>query len=318
MRGRTGLPVWSVATALVLALAACGDDSDQAGGGSSPAPTAAASPTAADPRASLVSVTGHSGSLGVVFDADGHILTIDPGVPKGGSVTVAVGGRSGPATVVGSDPRTRLAVVKVDAPSGLVPAVFGDSDQVRAGEAVRLLGRQAMSGGTAPTGKVGDPTKVSSSLSMIETDLASQPGDSCAAVLNSAGQIVGLVALIVSGGADTYARGSLALPANTATRVARQLIEGGQVTHPYLGVSVEDADRDGALVRGVPANSPGGQAGLRSGDVIVRVGDRTVSDAGDVLAAVQAATVGQTVTVGYIRGGGEQETTVTIGQAPAR
>jgi putative serine protease PepD len=299
---------------LLVGAGSCGDGPDRTETEVSPQP-----PTSpADLRASVVSVTGSGGSaLGVVFTGDGYILTSSrAGMATGAAVTVAlVDGRSNVATVVGSDPRTTLAIVKVDTASGLVPAAFGDSDAAGAGDAVRLFGKPVLSGSSPTSGVVRDATRTIGGVSMIETDIAGQAGDAGAPLVNTTGEVVGIIVAITAG-AGGQPVATLAVPANTAAHVAGQLIAGQPVTHPYLGVTVDNADGDGALVRSVATGSPAARAGLRPGDLIVKIGDRPVGDPDEFVAAIQASSVGSVVTLVYIRAGSEHETTVTIGQEP--
>lgn len=312
----------AVAAGLLLALAACTSSSDSP---EPPGPPSGSAPSPADPLAraalSVVSVeAGGTTASGVVLTADGHILTSQQvsSAPAEGPVTVTLErGDSGPASIVGDDPRTGLAVVKVDGVPDLPPpAVLGDSNQVQPGDEVRVLSGPLVREGQSSSGAVTDTSLTVGSASVFGTDAPVYLGAAGGPVVNLAGEVIGIVTGIrsTSGGDDT----SLALPANSASRVADELIAGGPVRHPYLGVQVVDrAAGAGAQVQQVAGDSPAARAGLRPGDVINRVGQRAVSEPDELLAAVQAGQVGEEVPVGFLRDGTEQEVTVTLGQAPA-
>ncbi len=305
------------AVALGVGMTACAAESDSAE--DPPTPSAhASSPTSplALAEQSVVSIeAGQSAGAGVVLTADGHIMVSNT-VAAGGPVTVTFSdGGSGTAVLVGADPRTELAVVSVDGASDLTPAVFGDSDGVQPGDEVQLVDAPATQA-AVESGIVLDTSSTVGTLSMIETDLAAGPGTSGRPVLNDAGEVIGLH-MATSTAADGSVVASFAIPSNIATRVADQLAAGQQPTHPYLGVEVDNAPDGGALVHGVAAGSPAGQAGLQPGDVITGLGGRPVEDADDVLAVVMSSGLGDEVTVTYTRDGSSQTVTVTLGQSPA-
>jgi putative serine protease PepD len=321
MRSVTRRPGWWLVSALAAGLAAAGctevvpDEPEPTGSAATPSPGDAAAV-----EASVVSIeAGPSGGSGVVVSADGHIVTTHSVVAgaDSGSVTVTLsGGDSHQAAVVGSDPRTDLAVIQVDGVPDLAPAGFADSDAVEIGDEVRVLGGPLVRAGPITSGVVSATGAVAGNISVIEieTEAAAVPGSGGGPAVNTAGEIIGIaIATRTSGDAEI----SVAVPSNLASRVADQLIAGEEVAHPYLGVSLGDADGGGALVEQVAAGSPAAEAGLASGDVITTVGDRTVDGPGDVVAAVQSHGVGDEVTLTYTRDGSEQDTTVTLNQAPA-
>lgn len=311
----------AVAAGLLLVLAGCTSSSPS----DSPEPTGPASATApTDPLElalrSVVSVAaGGTTVSGVVLTADGHILTSHSiaSAPAEEPVTITLDrGDSGPASLVGGDPRTGLAVVRADGVPDLPPpVVLADRDQVQAGDEVRVLGGPLVRPERSATGAVTDPTQTVGSASVFATDAPAHPGSAGGPVVNPAGEVLGIVAGVQStgDGAET----SLAFPASAASRVAEELIAGVPVRHPYLGVQLEPADDSGARVRQVAGDSPAAAAGLQPGDVINQVGERTVHDPDDVLAAVQAARIGDQVRVGVVRDGAEQGILVTLGQVPA-
>lgn len=307
-------------TAVVLGVGvtACTTESDSADDPpTSLAPTSSPPDPVALAEQSVVSVQARqSAGSGVVLTADGYILTGSSVVTGSDLVTVTFsGGESGEATVVGADPRTDLAVLKVDGASELTPVVFGDSGGVQPGDEVQLVDAPAAQE-IVEAGVVRDPRSTVGALSMIETDLAAGIGTLGRPVINTAGEVIA-INMAASTTTDGRVLASFAVPSSIAMRVADQLIAGQPATHPYLGVEVDAAPGGGALVQRVAAGSPAEQAGLQPADVITGVGDRPVEDADDVLAFVMSSDLGDEVTVTYARDGSDQTTTVTLGQSPA-
>lgn len=308
----------AVAVQLVLGLAACtsgSDPVDPTATAAAPEPSPPADPLATAGR-SVVSVqVGQSGSAGVVMTADGHILTSAAVVGDAGEEPIAIGfdgGQTGEATLAGTDPLTDLAVVKVDGDPDLAVAEFADSEGIRVGNEVVVL--EPVTGDPAGTGTVLATGRAVGSVGMVETDAVAGLGSAGRPLVNREGQVVGIV--MAASGGDGAER-SLAIPSNFAGQVAEQLIAGGPVVHPYLGVSVDDPpDGGGALVQEVAAGSPAAEAGLQPGDLIVQLGDRRVEGPGDILYAVQSRQPGDPLVVLYISEGIERDLRVTLGEAP--
>jgi putative serine protease PepD len=131
-----------------------------------------------------------------------------------------------------------------------------------------------------------------------------------------AGEVIGVnTAIAIREQNDGFLGVGFAVPSNRATDVAQQLIDGEEVDHAFLGVSVAPADSGGAVIGEVVPDSPADQGGLQEGDVVVRIGDRPITDANDLVSAVQAATVGDTLEIEFQREGATQTTTVTLAEA---
>ncbi|TYB53235.1 PDZ domain-containing protein, partial [Nonomuraea sp. PA05] len=300
---------------------------------------------AAKVQPSVVMIQGQSGEgSGVVLSEDGLILTnnhVVVGAGQGGQMTVKFSdGKTAKATVVGTDPATDLGVIRAEGVSGLTKATLGDSDQLKVGDPVLAIGSPLGLDGSVTAGIVsaldrtlnlGDeqpqvppgwgqqqqqqqqsaPTTIGGA---IQTDASINPGNSGGALVNAAGQLIGINTAIASqaqGGGVGFA-----IPVNTAKQVADQLISTGKVTHAFLGVSVTDATGDvpGALIRQVTAGSPAEKAGLREGDLITKIGDKAV-DAGDtVVGQVRGFKPGQEVKITYMRDGATAEVGVTLAE----
>jgi len=285
---------------------------------------------------------------GVIIRADGYILTnnhVVSGASSGGTLTVTLqSGEQLAATVVGTDPSSDLAVVKINK-AGLTAASFGDSDALQIGELVVAVGSPLGLSGTVTSGIVSSvhrPVRTGDSqvqdqnavLDAIQTDTAINPGNSGGPLVNSKGQLVGINSAIatVDGGGGGFGQqqqqsGNIgvgfAIPSNYAQKIAEQLIASGHATHPYIGVSASDSGAnqtgtggDGAQVRSLVGGGPAEAGGIRVGDVITKLDDRTVADTDSLIAAVRAHEIGDTVTVTYTRGGQEHTAQVKLAQQP--
>jgi len=280
--------------------------------------------------------TGSGEGSGVVLTADGYVLTNNHVVAtaRNNAMTVTFSdGKTAQATVVGTDAKTDLAVIKATGVSGLTPAKFGDSGSLHVGDTVLALGSPLGLEGSVTAGIVSaldrtiqtgggqrspleQPSAVSSISGAIQTDAAINPGNSGGALVNMNGEVVGInTAIATSGGSDGNIGVGFAIPSNRAVQVKDQLVKGEKVSHPQLGVNVSTADGGGAIVGAVATGSPAAQAGLQQGDVITKVGDRTINDSDDLVSAVQSAKVGDRIDITYKRGDAVRTTTATLAEA---
>jgi putative serine protease PepD len=286
---------------------------------------------------SVVSIsTGSGEGSGVVLTKDGYVLTNNHVVAgaNGNRVSVAFSnGRSAQATIVGTDPRTDLAVVKAEGVSDLRPATFGDSSSMQVGDTVLALGSPLGLQGSVTAGIVSalnrtirtggdqqsplEPQAAVRSMSgLLQTDAPINPGNSGGALVNTDGHVIGInTAIATSGQSQGNIGVGFAIPSNKAKQVADQLMKGEKVSHPFIGVSVNDAENGGALVGTVEPNSPAAKAGLQKGDIVTKIGDTEINDSDDLVSAVQSGKVGDQLPVTYTRNGDQRTTTVTLGEA---
>jgi putative serine protease PepD len=261
---------------------------------------------------------------GFVYDSDGHVVTNNHVVDGASSITVRFqDGSQYKATVVGTDPSTDLAVVKVDAPaSKLHPLTLGDSGALQVGDGVVAIGSPFGLDETVTSGIVSALNRsISSSSSFtiagaIQTDAAINHGNSGGPLLDMSGQVVGVNTQIESesGGNDGV---GFAVPSSTIRSVVSQLVSGKSVEHAYLGVFIGDANGAGAKIARVRSGSPAAKAGLKVGDVVTEFGGRSIGSSDELTAAVSAHKPGDKVSVTYRRGDSTKTTDVTLGNRPS-
>jgi putative serine protease PepD len=287
----------------------------------------------------VVIETSEGEGSGVVLSADGYIVTNNHVVAGATANTVKVTFNSGKqvdASIVGTDPTTDLAVVKVPGVTGLSYANWGDSDDVQVGDTVLAIGsplglqgsvtagiisalhRTIQVGGEQQQSQFSQPTASTTIGDAIQTDAPINPGNSGGALVDTNGKIVGINSAIATSGSgsDGNIGVGFAIPANKAKTVAQTLISGGKVSHPYLGISVGDATSGGAQVSAVSANSPAAKAGLQVGDVVTKVGAKAITTSEDLVGAVQSSSVGSTLSITVSRNGSSQTVQATVGETP--
>jgi putative serine protease PepD len=295
---------------------------------------------------------------GFVIDGDGHIATNQHVVDGANKITVtfADGTKAG-AKVVGTDSSTDVAVIKVDAPkSELHPLQFADSNGVLVGDGVVAIGSPFGLEGTVTTGIVsalnrpvttqaeeqqpqqptdpfgqgqqGNQGQGSDSSQVvtnaIQTSAAINPGNSGGALVNAAGQLIGINSSIATlGSSGSSQSGSIgigfAIPVNEAKSIAQQLISKGSAQHAFLGVSLQDAmasdgtsQRAGAQVAAVTSGTPAAAAGLKKGDVIVAVNGERVDSTLSLVGNIRERSVGDKVALTVLRDGKELKLTATL------
>jgi putative serine protease PepD len=261
---------------------------------------------------------------GFVIDKSGHIATNQHVVDGATSIQVTFAdGKTASAKVVGTDPSTDVAVIKVDAPaSELHPLQFADSNQVQVGDGVVAIGSPFGLEGTVTTGIVSaldrtiDAPNNFTISGAIQTDAAINHGNSGGPLLDTDGHVIGINSQIESdsGGNDGV---GFAIPSSMVQRVAQQLISGGKVAHAYLGVQLSDATSGaGAAIGQVAGGGPADDAGLRSGDVVTAIDGKAIGGADALVAAVDSHKPGDQVTLTVRRGGDTSSIKVKLGTRP--
>lgn len=263
---------------------------------------------------------------GFIIDKDGYVLTNAHVVKGADKVTVQLLDRHEyKAKVVGVDPRTDVALLKIDG-KDLPVAKLGNSDTVKVGDWVLAIGSPF---GFTHTATKGIVSALSRSLPngayvpFIQTDAAVNPGNSGGPLFNSKGEVIGINSQIYSR-SGAFNGLAFSIPINVAKNVADQLKDGGKVTRGWLGVSIQGIDQalaqsfqmdhpHGALVTGVMADSPAKLAGLLPGDIIVKYNDKDVDKSADLPPLVAMTPIGDEAKLTVLRNGKEQEINVKIG-----
>ncbi|MEH6819277.1 trypsin-like peptidase domain-containing protein [Dietzia psychralcaliphila] len=290
------------------------------------------------PSVVSIDVRGQAGrgeGSGVVLTQDGLIITNNHVIgmaATGGQIQVRFDdGSTAPATVVGTDPATDIAVIRADTDRSLTPIALGSSSTLDEGQAVAAVGSPLGLSGTVTTGIVsaldrpvragGAQSDQNTVIDAIQTDAAVNPGNSGGALVNMNGELVGInsaIASLGSGNSGSIGLG-FAIPVDQARRIADQLIKQGFATRAVLGVSVSDQpDTDGALVRTTEVGGPAEQAGIEEGAVITKVGERVIEGGDALVAAIRSRAPGETISVTYAARVGEQPTTVDVVLGEAR
>jgi Do/DeqQ family serine protease len=265
----------------------------------------------------------HSLGSGVIFLADGAILTNNHVIEDARTITVRLrDGRMFPARVAGRDPSTDLAVLRIDA-KNLTPATFGDSDAARVGEWVIAIGSPFGLQHTVTTGVLSAKGRGGVGINAVEdylqTDASINPGNSGGPLVNLDGRVLGINTMIVSHGQGI----GLAVPSSLARRVADQILRIGRVDRAFIGLGLQDltpaiaaelptAPQDGALVNAVQPNGPAAKAKLEPGDIVVGFGGKPVHDAQDLIREVFVHMAGETLPIDYARGARRVHVNVTL------
>lgn len=269
-----------------------------------------------------------SGS-GVVIDGAGYIVTNNHVISAAATTPDAQlrvtfsDGQTVPAQIVGRDIKTDLAVLKVDGVENLKVANLGNSDSIQVGEDVvafgsplglnRTVTKGIVSALNRPVRLAGDDTDTNAVIDAVQTDAAINPGNSGGPLINGRGEVIGINSAIRSESGGSVGLG-FAIPVNTVADVASRLIETGEMHHAEIGVNARTVSNDqvtGAEIANVIADGPAQRAGVMEGDVVVRVGDRPVTSADELVVAVHALDIGQEAPVELVRAGQTISVTVT-------
>jgi serine protease Do len=271
----------------------------------------------------------HGLGSGVIISPDGYIVTNNHVVDGAVNVSVTLNDRRIlPAKVVGTDPLTDLAVIKVNA-SDLPSVPWGDSTKLRPGQTVLAFGnpfglrftvtRGIISALNRPNPSATDRRKPGQ---FIQTDAAINPGNSGGPLVDARGEVIGINTFLISG-SGSFSGAGFAIPAQIVRPTVETLIKYGKVSHGYMGIGISDVTpenskffdvkkAEGALVTQVEPNSPGAKAGLKTGDVITGLNGQAVNDAGELQVEVGQKRPGTTIDLDVIREGKGMKVPVTL------
>jgi putative serine protease PepD len=300
---------------------------------SAPAGTVEAVAQKVSPTVVQLQVQGRSAAgegSGFIISSDGLIVTnnhvVEVAADNGKITAVFSDGSSTPATIVGRDPTSDVAVVKAQDKTGLPTVELGKSESLKVGQGVVAIGSPFELSGTVTSGIVSSlhrPTRAGGEdgsqatvMDAIQTDAAINPGNSGGPLVNMQGQVIGINSAIYSpqGGGGGQQGGSVgigfAIPIDQARRTADEIVKTGKATQTVLGVSVRDNQEGGALVVNVVAGGAGEKAGLKSGDVVTKLDDRRIDTSDALVAAVRSHAPGDKVRLELSNGSRTVEATL--------
>ncbi len=271
-----------------------------------------------------------SAGSGVIVDAGrGYILTNHHVVGDADEIQISlIDGQILDAEIVGSDPATDIAVIKVDA-EGLVEMPIGDSDSARVGDFVIAIGNPFGLGHTVTSGIISALGRTGISRDgyedFIQTDASINPGNSGGALVNMKGELIGINSAIISRTGGNVGIG-FAVPTEIASSIMSQILDFGEIRRGLLGVRIQTIDAEtaaaletdvesGALITNIEPNSAAEKAGLTVGDIIVGVNDETISDASELRNTIGLMRSGDSVNIRFVRESKERTTKATLGQA---
>ena len=280
---------------------------------------------------------------GVIYTSDGmiitndHVVTVDTTGQPVGSVEVTLAtGEVLPAKIVGHDPLTDLAVLKVTSSKPLPAATF-DTSQAVVGDYAIAIGSPLgfansvtmgiISGLNRSLDQLTGSSSAAAYVDLIQTDTAISPGNSGGALADAAGRVIGINVAYAPPSSTGAENIGFAIPALLATNIADQIIKTGKASHVYLGVSTQTVTTDlqkqfslsrstGALVAQVSANSPASKAGLKQGDIIIKIDNKAVANSSDLLVALRSDVAGSTVQVTVDRNGSTMTIPVVVQERP--
>jgi serine protease Do len=268
---------------------------------------------------------------GVVMTQDGYILTNNHVVDGASTVTVTLADkREFKAKVIGTDPKSDIAVLKIDA-SNLPCITIADSSKVQVGDYALAVGDPFGVGQTVTMGIVSATGRshlgIEDYEDFIQTDAPINPGNSGGALVNDRGELIGINTAIIAHGSEGNQGIGFAIPANMARNVMEQIVEHGKVTRAYLGIVPQDVTPDiakqfgekearGALVANVSAGSPAQKSGLERGDIILDVNGKPVADSNALRMTISMMAPDTDAKLKVLRNGSEREIAVKLGTMP--
>lgn len=266
---------------------------------------------------------------GVIITDNGYILTNNHVIEGAQQITVTLAdGRTFDAKVVGRDPYTDIAVIKIDA-TGLPAAKLGDSTNLKIGQIAIAIGNPFGLGKTVTAGIISALNRTITTESgtiiegLIQTDAPINPGNSGGALVNSSGEVIGINTAIYQGAQGI----GFAIPIHLAKSIADQIISKGYASHPWMGVYLDTVDTQisayyrlpvdyGAIIMDVVRNGPADKAGIKRGDIIVEFNGEKIETADDLVVRVMRCKVGDRVRLGVVRGDQRLTIEVTLEERP--
>src|SRR5579864_4460942 len=268
---------------------------------------------------------------GVIVSPEGYILTNNHVIDGANEVRVTLADRREfKARVVGADPKTDVAVLKIDA-QNLQPIVIGESDKLQVGDYVLAVGNPFGLGKTVTMGIVSAMGRGNLGIedyeNFIQTDASINPGNSGGALVNDRGELVGINTAILSHGSGGNEGIGFAIPINMARNVMSQILDHGKVNRAYLGIMVQDItpgiskamnlkNMKGVLVGDVSPNGPAQKSGIKRGDIILDVNGKTMEDSRELRNTISMMDPNATVNLKLVRNGSPTDVTVKLGELP--
>ncbi len=268
---------------------------------------------------------------GVIVSRDGYILTNHHVIEGADQIEVALAdGRNAKGHIVGSDPETDLAVIKIDIANNLPAITFGHPEQSKVGDIVLAIGNPFGVGQTVTMGIVSALKRNHLGLNtfenFIQTDAAINPGNSGGALADANGNLIGINSAIYSPNGGSLGIG-FAIPVSTAKKIMEQIIQSGSVTRGWIGVAVQDitpelaesfklGNTEGVLISEVVRGSPAQKAGIKAGDILTQVGEKKLGDSSTMLETISALPPGKSVMLKLLRNQEQVVIQVMVGKRP--
>jgi serine protease DegQ len=277
--------------------------------------------------------TQQSSSLGsgVIISHDGYILTNHHVIEGADQIEVALAdGRNAKGHIVGSDPETDLAVIKIDIANNLPAITFGLAEQSKVGDIVLAIGNPFGVGQTVTMGIVSALKRNHLGLNtfenFIQTDAAINPGNSGGALVDVNGNLIGINSAIYSPNGGSLGIG-FAIPVSTAKKIMEQIIQNGSVTRGWIGVAVQEVtpelaesfklgNTQGVLISEVVRGGPAHKAGIKAGDILIQVAEKSLSDSAAMLETISALSPGKKAELKLLRNQEQIVVLVTVGKRP--
>lgn len=262
---------------------------------------------------------------GVIISSDGYIVTNYHVVEDADEIVVTMldSSKEYKAKIIGTDPKTDLAIIKIDA-NNFKPISFADSSKLQEGDVVFAIGNPFGVGGSISNGIISGLNKDNIGLNQyedfIQTDASINPGNSGGALVDSRGALVGINSAILSRSGGNNGIG-FAIPSNMVKNIAKQLIKDGKITRGYIGVMITNLtddqkeiykNKEGALIANVEKDEPADKAGLKRGDLIIQVNDQKIKNANDLKNIVASIAPNKDITVKFERANQIQTTKIKL------